>query len=68
MIELCSEYLLYGAFDCMFLSCKNIQSKFLMSAHPLTNFEIQKYYQNQPKFNSAYLINNLPKVKDEPYI
>ena len=39
-----------------------------MSAHPLTNFEIQKYYQNEPKFNSAYLINNLPKVKDEPYV
>ena len=39
-----------------------------MSAHPFTNFEIQKYYQNQSKFNSAYLINNLPTVKDEPHI
>ena len=39
-----------------------------MSTHPLTNFEIQKYYQNQPKFNSAYLISNVPKVKDELYI
>ena len=25
--------------------------KFLMPCHPLTNFEIQKYYQNEPKFN-----------------
>ena len=22
-----------------------------MPSYPLTNFEIQKYYQNQPKFN-----------------
>ena len=35
-----------------------------MQSHPLTNFEIQKYYQNQPKFNSVYSRNNLPKVKD----
>ena len=32
--------------------------------HPLTNFEIQKYYQNKPKFNGLYSINNLPKIKD----
>ena len=24
-----------------------------MLPHPLTNFEIQKYYQNEPKFNDA---------------
>ena len=34
---------------------------FLMPPHPLTNFEIQKYYQNEPRFNSVYSINNLPK-------
>ena len=27
---------------------------FLMSLHLLTNFEIQKYYQNEPRFNSVY--------------
>ena len=32
--------------------------------HPLTNFEIQKYYQNKPKFNGLYSINNLPEIKD----
>ena len=32
--------------------------------HPLTNFEIQKYYQNEPKFNGVYSRNNLPKIKD----
>ena len=25
-------------------------SKFLMPPHPLDDFEIQKYYQNKPKF------------------
>ena len=33
----------------------------LMPPHLSTNFEIQKYYQNEPKFNGAYLRNNLPK-------
>ena len=33
-----------------------------MSPHPLTNFEIQKYYQNEPKFNSVSSRNNLPKI------
>ena len=37
---------------------------FLMLPHPLTNFEIQKYYQNEPKFNGVYWRNNLPKIKD----
>ena len=35
-----------------------------MPPHPLENFEIQKYYQNEPKFNGAYLRNNLSKIKD----
>ena len=39
-----------------------------MRPHSLTNFEIQKYYQNEPKFNGVYLRNNLPKIKDESYI
>ena len=26
---------------------------FLMPPHPLTNFEIQKYYQNEPRFNGV---------------
>ena len=32
-----------------------------MSPHPLTNFEIQKYYQNEPGFNGGYSRNNMPK-------
>ena len=37
--------------------------------HPLTNFEIQKYYQNEPRFNGVYSRDNLPKkIKDGTYI
>ena len=33
--------------------------------HPLTNFGIQKYYQNEPRFNGVYSRDNLPyKMKD----
>ena len=35
-----------------------------MQPHPLTNFEIQKCYQNEPKFDSAYSRNELAKIKD----
>ena len=42
---------------------------FLMPPHPLTNFEIQEYYQNKPRFNGIYSRNNLPKkIKDGAYI
>ena len=36
-----------------------------MTHHPLTNFEIQKYYQNVSKINGACSRNNLSKIKDE---
>ena len=39
-----------------------------MPPHPLTDFEIQKYYQNAPKFNDVYSRNNLSKIKDEAQI
>ena len=39
-----------------------------MPPHPLTNCEIQKYYQNEPEFNSVYLRDNLSKVKDGAYV
>ena len=39
-----------------------------MPPHPLINFEIGKYYQNEPKFNGVYSRNNLPRVKDGAYI
>ena len=33
---------------------------FSMPPHPLTNFEIQKY-QNEQRFNGVFSRNNLPK-------
>ena len=39
-----------------------------MSPHPLTNFEIQNDYQNEPNFNGVYSRNNLPKIKDRTYV
>ena len=39
-----------------------------MPPHPLTNFEIQKYYQNESKFNSVYSGNNSAKIKDGTYV
>ena len=39
-----------------------------MSPHPLTNFEIQKYYQNEPRFNGVYSRDNLPKIKGGIYV
>ena len=41
---------------------------FSMPLHPLTNFEIQKDYQNEPKFDGVYTRNNLPKIKDGTYV
>ena len=38
---------------------------FLMLPYPLKSFEIQRYYQNEPKFNGAFSRNNLlKKIKD----
>ena len=34
---------------------------FLIPPHPLTNFEIQKYYQNEPRFNGVFSRDNLPE-------
>ena len=40
-----------------------------MPPHPLTNFEIQRYYQNEPRFNGVFSRNNLPlKIKDGVYL
>ena len=39
-----------------------------MPPHPLTNFEIQKYYQNECRFNGVYSRDNLPRIRDGAYI
>ena len=41
---------------------------FLMLPHSLTNFEIQKYYKNEPRFSGVFSRSNLPKkIKDGAY-
>ena len=39
-----------------------------MLPHSLTNFEIQKYCQNKPRFNGVYRNNLLKTIKDGTYI
>ena len=40
-----------------------------MLSHPLTNFEIQNYYQNETRFNGVFSRNNLRKTtKDGTYV
>ena len=40
-----------------------------MTPHPLTNFEIQAYYQNESRFIGVYSRDNLDdKIKDETYV
>ena len=42
---------------------------FLIPPHLLINFEIQKYYQNELRFNAVFSRNNLPlKIKDGAYV
>ena len=40
-----------------------------MHPHTLTNFETQKYNQNEPRFNGVYSRGNLRyKIKDGAYV
>ena len=40
-----------------------------MLPHPLTNVEIQEYYQNESRFNGVFCGDNLPhKIKDVLYV
>ena len=41
----------------------------LMPPHPVTCFELENCYQNEPRFNGFYSRNNLPnKIKDGAYV
>ena len=39
-----------------------------MLPHPLTNFEIQKYFQTESKFNGIYSNKHLTKIRGETYV
>ena len=48
---------------------KGIKKEALMPGHPLTNFQIQEYYKNEPRFNDVYSRDNLPKtIKNGAYV
>ena len=41
----------------------------LIPPHPLANFELQKYYQNEPRFNGVFSRDNLAKeIRAEAYV
>ena len=43
--------------------------KDLHSTATFNNFEVQLYYQNEPRFNGVYSRDNLPnKIKDGAYV
>ena len=45
------------------------QKGFLIPLYPLTNFEIQDYYENEPRLDRVYSRDNLPnKIKDGTYV
>ena len=44
-------------------------SKKFLTPHLLTNFEIEAYYQNEPRFNRVYSRDNLPdEIRDGAYV
>ena len=52
----------------MDLKIFNLKKK-LIPPHALTNFVIQKYYHNEPRFNGVYSRDNLhDKIKDGAYV
>ena len=35
----------------------------MIPPHPLTSFETQKYYANEPRFNGVFLRDDLPNKR-----
>ena len=47
---------------------EGIKKNALMPPHPLTNFEIEEHYENEPRFNGVYSTDSLPKtIKNGAY-
>ena len=48
---------------------EGILKKALIPPHPLINFEIKEYYENEPRFSGVYSRDNLPKtIKNGAYV
>ena len=41
---------------------------FLVPVHYLSNIEITKYFNHEPRFNGVFSRHNFPRIKDEAYI
>ena len=52
----------------LFRAGQGVKKKSLTSFHPLTNFEIQYYFKDEPRFNGVYSRNNLPNFKNGAYV
>ena len=44
----------YGRPSSSALHNNNKMDSYFSNKHPLTNFEIQKYYKNEPRFNRVF--------------
>ena len=44
------------------------KKKILIPPHPLTNFETQKCYANEPRYNGVFLRDDLPNKKKVAYL
>ena len=51
-----------GAIRAGYGSKRTLCKKILTPPHPLTNFEIQEYYQNEPRFNRDFSEDNLANI------
>ena len=59
----------YGSKQSKGFSFKDFHYNTILQPHSLTNFEIQKYYQNESRFNGVYSRDNLlDKIKDAAYV
>ena len=47
---------------------QEIKQKSLTLFHPLTNLEIQDYFNKEKRFNGVFSRNNLPKLKKGAYV
>ena len=45
-----------------------LKKNFLIAPYPITNFEIQKHYENEPRFDGVFSRDNLSKTKDGAYV
>ena len=52
----------YGHGKGMLRAGYGLKKIILILSHPLTNFEIQKYCENEPGFNGVFSRDNLPKI------